>query len=152
MSESTTPASAVVTALPPLVLREGEGPTAEISVTDDGLEVIEALAARGNSEATIAKTIGVSPKSLQRLRGRDERVHAAYASGRGVLEDELVGHLLKLARKGNVAATIFGLKSMAGYSDNPRPKDDRPPAITINLPGSLTEEAYRQMVDVTPDE
>jgi hypothetical protein len=146
---SDAPTSSVP--LPPLVLRDGEGPTATFTVTPEGLEVIEALAARGNSEATISKTIGVSVKTLQRLRGRDEAVHNAYAQGRGYLEDELVGHLLTAARKGNIAATIFALKSMAGYSDNPRPKEDRPPAITINLPGSMSEEAYLKMINVTPE-
>tara|TARA_R110000868_G_scaffold41781_1_gene142223 strand:+ start:123 stop:467 length:345 start_codon:yes stop_codon:yes gene_type:complete len=106
------------------------------------------LAARGNSEATIAKTIGVSPKSLQRLRGRDELVHAAYASGRGVLEDDLVGQLLKLARKGNVAATIFGLKSMAGYSDNPRPKDDSSSKLRNKLRQSVAETASLQRISL----
>jgi hypothetical protein len=133
-----------------MIQRAGTGPTAEVAVTDEGLEVVEAMAARGNSEATVAKYLGIGHKTLQRLRAKDERVGSAWASGRGVLEDELVGHLLVLSRKGNVAATIFALKSMAGYSDNPRPKDDRPPAITINLPGSMSEEAYRRMVDVTP--
>ncbi len=136
--------------LPPLVTRDGDGPTATYTVTPEGLEVIEALAARGNSEATISKTIGVSVKTLQRLRARDDAVGNAYNHGRGYLEDELVGHLLVSARKGNIAATIFALKSMAGYSDNPRPKDDRPPAITINLPGSMTEADYRRMLSVTP--
>ena len=136
--------------LPPLVTRDGDGPTATYTVTPEGLEVIEALAARGNSEATIAKALGVGAKTFQRLRARDEAVGNAHSQGRGYLEDELVGHLLASARKGNIAATIFALKSMAGYSDNPRPKDDRPPAITINLPGSMTEADYRRMLNVTP--
>ena len=136
--------------LPALVEHIGTGPTAEVTITEAGLEVIDAMAARGNSHATIAKTLGIGDKTLQRLRARHEAVGAAWASGRGALEDELVGHLLASARKGNIAATIFALKSMAGYSDNPRPKDDRPPAITINLPGSMTEADYRRMLNVTP--
>jgi predicted DNA-binding protein (UPF0251 family) len=136
--------------LPALVEHNGTGPTAEVTVTDEGLEVLEVMARLGHSSATIAKTLGVGDKTLQRLRARDERVATAWASGRGALEDELVGHLLAYARKGNIAATIFALKSMAGYSDNPRPKDDRPPAITINLPGSMTEADYRRMLNVTP--
>lgn len=150
-SPSQTVERTVADRLPALIERQGTEPTAEVHVTDEGVEVIEALAARGNSAATIAKHLGIGDKTLQRLRAKDERVANAWTAGRGALEDELVGHLLNAARKGNIAATIFALKSMAGYSDNPRPKEDRPPAITINLPGSMSEEAYLKMINITPE-
>jgi hypothetical protein len=134
--------------VPALITRDGDDHNAPITITRSGLEVITEMAARGNSQATIAKHLGCAQSTLSKLVHDRQAVGEAWREGRGRLEDELVGHMLTLARKGNVAATIFALKSMCGYTDQPQPREDRGSNITINLPGAMSPEQYMRSITV----
>lgn len=138
--------------LPALVERHGVGPSAAFSITQEGLEVVEAMAARGNSQKAIAAFLGMSTSVLQKLARDEAAVGLAWQRGKQQLEDELVGMLLAKARKGDTACIIYATKALLGFTDQARPQDDRPPAITINLPSSLSEADYRRMLNVTPAE
>lgn len=133
------------------LVTRGRGPGRPHSITADGRDVIERLAAAGASLETIGAALGISSATISECARRDPEVQDALDRGHGALETELVGHLLQHARDGNVTAAIFLLKGKRHWRDSTpvEPKTDRP-NITINLPAAASPDEYASMIDVTP--
>jgi hypothetical protein len=129
-----------------LVTRAGSGKTAPYTVTPAGLKVIEAMAAEGQDQATIARKLGLHRKTLMDIVKRCPDVEEVMASGKALLADELTHHLLTAARKGNVVAAIYLTKARLGWVEGDRPETR--PNIIINLPDAATPEAYLRAVSV----
>ncbi len=53
------------------------GPRAKVTVTPAGLALIEAMAAEGNDQRTIAKALGIGRTTLTDIRDRDPEVTEA---------------------------------------------------------------------------
>src|SRR5947207_1602716 len=87
------------------------------TVTAAGLVAIEMLAANAAPQQKIASVLGVSLAMFKRdLLGKASDnpmtpTRAAYERGRGDLEAEVAGLLLKAARNGNTIAAIFFSKA-----------------------------------------
>lgn len=87
------------------------------SITERGVRRIEQLARQGAPLAVIARSMGIAVEGLNGLRKRDPRVQDAIDAGRGEVTKELTGLLMEHARKGNIAAIIFGLKTFGGFRE-----------------------------------
>lgn len=132
----------------PLVAREGNGKTAPYTVTPAGLRVIEAMAAEGQDQASIAAKLGLHRKTLMDIVKRCPDVEEAMTAGKALLADELTHHLLTAARKGNVVAAIYLTKARLGWVEGIAPETR--PNVIINLPDAQTPEAYLRMIEVNP--
>lgn len=109
------------------------------------------LAKKGCSEATIAKSLFVSPATFRALKARDEDLADALAIGRAHLHDELVSMLVTKARNGDTTALIFACKSLLGFRDHGPDTNTAPVnVVNINLPAARSPEDYARVVDVTP--
>ncbi len=124
------------------------GPPAVV-VTDDGLSVIERMAANGNADATIAKALGINRKTLSQIRDRDERVDEAMQTGRAQLADELTDILLTHAREGNVTAAIYLSKARLGWRDQgPAPQATAATQVNIHIPAAMSDADFQKMIEV----
>ncbi len=61
---------------------------------------------------------GVSENTFREIEKRQPEVSAAYKKGKGKAIASVGGNLLKQARKGNVTAAIFYLKTQAGWKES----------------------------------
>lgn len=129
-----------------LITRAGRGKTAPITVTPAGLAAIEALAASGNDQRSIAKALGMDRKTMTDMRRRVPEVDEAFERGLAALGDELTHLLLAQARNGNVVAAIYLTKARLGWREGDAPEARA--NITINLPDSQTPEAYLRAIRV----
>ena len=129
-----------------LTSRAGRGKTAPVTITPAGLAVIEAMAAQGQDQRTIAKRLGIDRKTLDVIRKARPEVDEAFERGLAALGDELTHHLLNAARNGNIVAMIYLTKARLGWREGDTP--EARPNITINLPDSQTPEAYMRTIRV----
>ncbi|MEO1563040.1 MAG: hypothetical protein AAFR98_06340 [Pseudomonadota bacterium] len=110
-------------------------------VTGNGHRAIFKYAADGVAQADIANRLGMSLSSFRAVLDRDEDAKAAFDGGRGEMETELVSLLMQQARDGNLTATIFALKALAGKREV-GPAPDAPaqatPSINITIPPALS--------------
>lgn len=122
-----------------------------IQIQPAGIEAIRALAARGVSERTIASQLGITRKQLASALERDTSVTAAYEAGRAELEQIAVGNLIKLAvEEKSVAANIFLLKNIAGWSDTGIVGSKASATnVQIVLNAPLSREEYLKATSVT---
>ena len=117
--------------------------------------LVEKWSACGAAEKSIARELGMSPKTWIAIKKRDPKAVEALERGRAREHDALVGSLFKTAieRKGKeaVTAAIFLLKTRHGYIDQPKvtPPQNKV-EFTFQLPKPLTEERYKELLDVTP--
>lgn len=100
-----------------LITRKGRGRNSITQVHREGLKLIEAMAAEGQDQRSIAKALGLARKTLTDLRDRDEAVAEAWDRGHAALADEITHHLLGAARKGNITAAIFLAKARLGWRE-----------------------------------
>ncbi len=123
-----------------------------VTVRNPGLTLIRRMAAEGQDLVTIGKALGVSPKTLRKLRDDVEAVGEAFQLGHAILADELTHILLQQARKGNTVAAIFLSKARLFWSDRHDPTGEAvKPAIVINLPSAMTPEQWEKMTrDAAP--
>lgn len=129
-----------------LITRAGRGKTAPVTITPAGLAAIEAMAAEGQDQRTIAKRLGIHVKTLDVIRKANADVDEAFGRGLAALGDELTHHLLNAARNGNIVAMIYLTKARLGWREGDTP--EARPNITINLPDSQTPEAYMRSIRV----
>lgn len=134
-------------ATPDLKLVKRGGARRQTLILPNGLEMLEAAAARGLSQAAAASLLGLSNGSgSSTLTGcfkAQPEAREAWDRGLAKLEDELTGLLLREARKGSIAAIIFGLKNKAGWSDNgPRDTGPRETHVKITLNGASSREDW----------
>lgn len=80
------------------------------------LETVQQLAASGLSRKGIAKALHFNRSMF------DDRpdIREAAETGEAQLEGELVARLLEKVRNGDLIATIFACKSLAGLTETPR--------------------------------
>lgn len=93
---------------------------------------------KNNTQASIAKALGISFHTWQRVRDEDERITAAIDETLNFEEKELVDLLMEKARNGETTAILFALKSRHGYRDHGQVDtgNEQKVNVTINLPGA----------------
>lgn len=126
-----------------------DGPAAKATVTPAGLKVIEAMAAEGQDQRTIAKRLGVDRRTLTVMRDRDPAVAEAWGRGHGELASELCHILLTHAREGNVIAAIFLTKARLGWRDQ-GPVDGGPDnrvLVNISIPPPMSDAEFRKIIE-----
>jgi hypothetical protein len=133
---------------------EQRGPGAPPVVLSDDQTEAAARALRSRvPETRIARELGVNYRTWMRLRDDDDRLASALAEARKAEEEELAGLLIEKARRGETVALIFALKGRHGYRDQGAPPGDGGSRtnIVINLPASMSPDAYSRLIDVTPE-
>lgn len=112
------------------------------------LPTIKQLASRGVREKDIARACDIDPSTWTKMKVADAKVAEAFAAGRQIMHDALVGKLYERAMAGDLVPALFLLKTTFGYREGDEPSDMRP-QITIHLPGSADSvEAYRQGITI----
>lgn len=86
-------------------------------VTEAGLSVVEELAARGVSVATIARALGFGKDAFRAVRNRQPEVEEALDQGRSREHDKLVALLHQQAEEGHYVPAMFLLKTRFGYRE-----------------------------------
>jgi predicted transcriptional regulator len=77
----------------------------------------ELLAQEGNTDAEIARQLGVSPKTIQRRKQDSDRFDLALKRGREAAHSVVSNALYRQAKKGNVAAIVWYEKTRRGFTD-----------------------------------
>ncbi len=110
-------------------------------------KIVEKLAAKGCSEISIARGLGVSGPTWQRWRDEYPELLEAWHKGRSKEHDALVGALYESATKQkNVTAAIFLLKARHGYRENQDVTIQNKVAVTFELPGALPADVYEAQI------
>lgn len=126
-----------------------DGTAAKVTVTPAGLKVIEAMAAEGQDQRTIAKRLGVDRKTLIDMRDRDPVMDEVWARGHGELASELTHLLLTKARAGNIIAMIYLTKARLGWREG-TPAEGAGQAnvqVNINIPPSMSKAEFQRIID-----
>lgn len=100
-------------------------------LTEDQITQLEALSIFLTQEQ-IADYFGISRRTLNNMRERDDRIAAAYAKGKAKGIAKVGSALFSQALKGNTTAQIFYLKTQAGWREQEVEQQDLPP-INITL-------------------
>jgi DNA-binding CsgD family transcriptional regulator len=87
-----------------------------IKLTAEQAEEVESLAAVLNQEQ-IADCLEISVDTFQRILKRDEAVLRSYKKGKSKAIASVGANLIAQAKEGNVAASIFYLKTQAGWKE-----------------------------------
>ena len=87
-----------------------------IALTEEQIEKVEELAAYLTCDQ-IAGYLGISKKTFYNLRNEDERVANAYNKGRATAITLVAKCLMDKIILGDIQATIFYLKTQAGWSE-----------------------------------
>lgn len=111
-----------------------------------GKALVEAMAAEGHTNTSIAKVLRMSAETLRQIRKRDPSVQEALDRGRASLEVELTHLLLEQARAGHVVAMIYLTKARCGWQEGAAPSDARP-NITIVLPAAQSPAEYLRRIE-----
>ena len=132
-----------------LITRASRARTATVTVTPAGLKVIEAMAAEGQDQRTIAKALGIDRKTLTDLRERDPAVALAWERGHGDLASELTHMLLQKAREGNIVAMIYLTKARLGWREGTPADGTAPPSVQVNIqiPAPMTDKEFAMIVE-----
>ena len=92
------------------------------------------------TKSQLADYFGMSENTFRAVEERQPEVFEAYKKGRAKATSMVAGHLIKQIQSGNTAATIFWLKTQAGWKEQD----------TMNL--SLEKNNVITIVDATsPD-
>jgi hypothetical protein len=91
------------------------------SLNSEQIREVETLAAV-LSMSQICDYFGVSETAFRNMLERDERIKVAYKKGRSRAVESVARGLLAQAREGNVAASIFYLKTQAGWRETDKPE------------------------------
>lgn len=118
--------------------RQGEGGGApEKSIDEEQIIQVEALAAVLTKEQ-LANYFGMCENTFREIEKRQPEVFEAYQRGRIKAIAGVSTNLISKARKGNITAMIFYLKTQAGWSEKK--------AIELTNPdGSLSP--HRELTD-----
>jgi len=87
-----------------------------VVLTDEQVHEVRALSAVLNTQQ-IADYLGVSHVTFKAIRDRDERISFAYKNGKAKAIASIGTNLISTAKKGNVTAMIFYLKTQAGWKE-----------------------------------
>jgi hypothetical protein len=100
--------------------------------TEKELAQFEALAAYLTLEQ-IADYFGVSRKTIQNMRKRDDELDTIYKKGKALGIAKVGGALMDNCLAGNVTAQIFFLKTQAGMRETDRVNDEAAPDLNISF-------------------
>ena len=101
-----------------------------IEFTPEQITQLEALSAV-LTKGQIADYFGISETTLRAIEQRQPEVSDAYKKGRVKQFASMGSNLIQLAKKGNVAANIFYLKTQAGWKEQEAEIQDIPPINII---------------------
>jgi len=87
--------------------------------TDEQIKEIATLAAVLN-QTQVADYYGITVPTFNAAMQRDPRISSAYKEGRAKAVTSVAGSLLQAARKGNLGAQCFYLKTQAGWRETQR--------------------------------
>lgn len=130
----------------PVISRAEDG-TGKVTVSPNGLLLIEAMARDGYSMVSIAKALRIDQVTLRQIRRRDPAVQEALDLGLAANERELVNLLMQQARDGQVVPAIFLLKAKHGFREGEQ-REPPVPNITINLPGAMSPDDYMKSITI----
>ena len=85
--------------------------------TEIDLKAVESLAYRGLTQAQIADALGIAESTLYKRKKESKEIGAAIKRGRAKGVAVVAGCLMDLVKKGNVAATIYYMKAIGGFSE-----------------------------------
>jgi len=106
--------------------KQGEGGGRPKVVFDEGqVAQVEALAAV-LSKKQIADYFGIDENTFRAVEERQTEVFQAYQKGRGKAIAGVASNLIAQARKGNVSAAIFYLKTQAGWREDNQASQEIP--------------------------
>lgn len=126
-----------------VVLLSRPGPDEPIVVHPVGCILIDSLLRNGWSKAVVCQRLGgITLRELEAAAERQPEVARAMATGLGAMEKDLVSALLATAKKGNVQAAMFLLKSRFGYRDAGADRAAPAVAVQIVMPAAMTPEQY----------
>jgi len=89
------------------------------------IKLVESLASV-LSKKQLADYFAVSETTLRAIEARQPEVSDAYKKGKSKAIAGIASNLISQARKGNMTAAIFYLKTQAGWREN------EPPAIVVD--------------------
>ena len=105
--------------------------------------IVRKLTAKGCSEVTIAKGLGVSRHTWENWRDEYPDIHQAWQEGRGEMHDALVGVLYESATKDKtIVSAMFLLKTVFGYKEGADVTVANRVSITFEVPGALKPDVY----------
>lgn len=107
-----------------------------IELTADQVVQVEALASVLTQEQ-IADYLGVCRRTFNEILKRDPEVFAQYKKGKAKAIASVASNLVNKARAGDTTASIFYLKTQAGWKEQEAQTAEIPP---INI--MLTNETY----------
>lgn len=144
-SKDPPPARAITPVLGALT-KDAEG---LLVATPLGVGAAEAASIAGVNLRGVAALLGCSESTLRKVRERCPELDAAINRGLASLEAELVGLLVRSARKGRDLPAIYILNTRFGYARDAAPPAQ--PGVTINLPAPLSMDAYlKQLKSANP--
>jgi hypothetical protein len=147
--ETAAPDSQPFTALAPVAGALVKNAENLLVATPLGVGAAEAAAIAGVNLRGIASLLGCHEGTLRKIRERCPELDAAINRGLATLEAELIGLLMKSARKGRDLPAIYLLNTRFGYARDAAPPSQ--PGVTINLPAPLSMEQYlKQLKSANP--
>jgi hypothetical protein len=107
--------------------RQGEGGgRPSVRFDEDQVRQVEALSAV-LSKGQLADYFGISENTFRAVETRQPEVCEAYQKGKSKAIASVATNLINMAKKGNVTAAIFYLKTQAGW------KEDQPQSRNIPM-------------------
>ena len=105
-----------------------------VELTAEQIIELKALASVLN-KSQVADYFGICENTLRAIEKRQPEVSAAYKKGRVNQIAGMGSNLIQLAKKGNVTANIFYLKTQAGWKES-EPEVQEIPPINIIVDGN----------------
>lgn len=104
---------------------------------------IRAWASEGASVKGIARSLGVSLETLNEWMDRFPALREAMDEGREAEHKVLHNSLFEQAKKGNITAAIFLLKTRHGYREGDQTASANKVSVTFNLPGAQSLDQFK---------
>lgn len=113
---------------------QGDGGGRDPVVFDEAqIAQVEALSAV-LTKGQMADYFGICENTFREVEKRQPEVTEAYKRGKGKAIAGVGSNLISQARKGNVAAAIFYLKTQAGWKEDQVEVRDLPPIVINTTP------------------
>ncbi len=131
------------------VTRHRKGSRRLITISDEGKELVKAMAAEGNDGRSISAELGLPYSTYMDWVKRDSEMTEILEIGHASLADELTHMLLEKARKGNVVAMIYLTKSRCNWSENNGPDTKNEVNVNISIPAPMSDDEFTKIIDGT---
>jgi hypothetical protein len=122
-------------------------PQPKKTLPKNGLQKIRNLAERGVSETDIAKSLGMSYKTWQRIKEEDPNAKDVLEEARQIEETKLFGILFEKAMNGDSTAAMFLLKTRHGYREGAELVNANQVNVKITMPGAKDPVSYLKEVE-----